>query len=239
MPLISRAHAGVAAPQDRSRRNSTTLVSQSPTGSGPYLVADVKPGERIVLAPRSGLLGPRTCRSAAAYTISMRSTSNIFATPTAYSKLSRPGFSIFAMRPIRRAGRMLTISPPSAIAGSSGRPCRPEGPRGWRASSSICAGHSLSDSGFARRSDLIFDFEWINANLFDGLYKRTKSFFDDSELASTGRAASAAERALLAPFPGAVRDDIMEGRWRPAATDGSGRDRTSRKRALALLNEAG
>ncbi len=35
---------------------------------------------------------------------------------------------------------------------------------------------------------LVFDFEWINANLYDGLYKRTKSFFDDSELASTGRA---------------------------------------------------
>ena len=44
---------------------------------------------------------------------------------------------------------------------------------------------------------LMFDFEWINANLYDGLYKRTKSFFDDSELASTGRAASAA-RACLA-----------------------------------------
>ena len=85
----------------------------------------------------------------------------------------------------------------------------------------------------------MFDFEWINANFFSGLYTRTKSFFDDSELASTGRPASEAERALLAPFPGAVRDDIMEGTWRPPKTDGSGRDRDQARRAMALLNEAG
>ena len=43
----------------------------------------------------------------------------------------------------------------------------------------------------------------------------------------------------MATFPGAVRDDILEGRWEPPITDGSGRDRTMAQRALALLGEAG
>jgi peptide/nickel transport system substrate-binding protein len=86
---------------------------------------------------------------------------------------------------------------------------------------------------------LVFDFEWINTNLYNGLYKRTKSFFDDSDLASTGRPADAAELALLEPFPGAVREDILQGTWQPAATDGSGADRIEPKRALALLKDAG
>jgi peptide/nickel transport system substrate-binding protein len=86
---------------------------------------------------------------------------------------------------------------------------------------------------------MMFDFEWINPNLFAGLYTRTKSFFDDSEFASTDRPASPAERALLAPFPGAVRGDIMQGRWRPPQTDGSGHDRTWPRRALNLLAAAG
>src|SRR5436305_14623067 len=86
---------------------------------------------------------------------------------------------------------------------------------------------------------IMFDFEWVNTNFFSGLYTRTKSFFDDSELASTGRPASEAERALLAPFPGAVRDDMMEGTWRPPQTDGSGRDREQAKKAMALLTQAG
>ncbi len=86
---------------------------------------------------------------------------------------------------------------------------------------------------------MMFDFEWINANLFASLYTRTKSFFDNSEFASTGRPASAAERSLLAPFPGAAREDILEGRWRPPRNDGTGHDRVWPKRALNLLAAAG
>ena len=85
----------------------------------------------------------------------------------------------------------------------------------------------------------MFDFEWINANLFDGAYKRSEGFFDDSELSSIGRPASERERALLAPFPGAVRDDVMEGEWRAPVSDGTGRDRAIAKRALDELAAAG
>lgn len=62
---------------------------------------------------------------------------------------------------------------------------------------------------------MMFDFEWINQNLFGGLYTRTKSFFDGSELSSSGIPASAGEKALLAPFPDAVRADILNGEWKP------------------------
>ena len=85
----------------------------------------------------------------------------------------------------------------------------------------------------------MFDFGWVNRNLYGGLYRRTPSFFAESPLASTGQAASPAETALLGPYPGAVRADILDGTWRPPEGDGSGRDRDSAKRALALLAAAG
>ena len=85
----------------------------------------------------------------------------------------------------------------------------------------------------------MFDFEWINANLYAGAYRRSEGFFDDSELSSIGRPASARERALLAPFPGAVRDDVMEGRWRAPVSDGTGRDRAIARRAINELERAG
>jgi peptide/nickel transport system substrate-binding protein len=85
----------------------------------------------------------------------------------------------------------------------------------------------------------MFDFEWIDHNLYGDLYRRTPSFFADSELSSTGRLADAAERALLAPYPGAVRDDILQGKWLPPVSDGSGRDRVLAKHALGLLAAAG
>ena len=86
---------------------------------------------------------------------------------------------------------------------------------------------------------MLFDFEWINRNFFFGRHRRTASFFEDSELSARGRPADAAERALLAPFPGAVRDDVLKGTWSPPISDGTGRDRDALRRALALLHDAG
>ena len=85
----------------------------------------------------------------------------------------------------------------------------------------------------------LLDAEWINANLYHGLYRRTQSFFARSELASTGRPADARERELLARFPGAVRGDILEGRPHLPASDGRGNDRAGLKTASRLLDEAG
>jgi len=86
---------------------------------------------------------------------------------------------------------------------------------------------------------LLFDFEWINRSIFFDLYRRSAGFFEGSELSASRRPADARERALLAPFPDAVRADVMDGTWAPARTDGSGRDRKVLHEALTLLNEAG
>ena len=86
---------------------------------------------------------------------------------------------------------------------------------------------------------LVFDFEWLNKTLFRSLYARTESFFDRSELSSHGRPADARERELLAPFASEVAPGIMEGEFGQPVTDGSGTNREGRKRAIALLEEAG
>jgi len=85
----------------------------------------------------------------------------------------------------------------------------------------------------------LFDFEWINHTYFFDRYRRTASYFDGCDLSAHGVAADARERELLAPFPGAVRPDIMDGAWAPPKTDGSGRDRHGLRRAFALFREAG
>ncbi|TYR35212.1 ABC transporter substrate-binding protein [Mesorhizobium microcysteis] len=85
----------------------------------------------------------------------------------------------------------------------------------------------------------LFDFEWANRNLFNGAYERTKSYYDGSELSSQGVPASEAERALLAPFPDAVLPEIMDGSWKPSASDGSGRDRDFLRQGMEALTKAG
>ena len=97
----------------------------------------------------------------------------------------------------------------------------------------------FSDPRVRRALMTLFDFEWVNRTLYNGLFKRTESYFERSYLASTGRPADARERALLAPFPEAVRPEFMEGTYRFPVSDGSGQNRPNQKAAFALLTEAG
>ncbi len=50
-----------------------------------------------------------------------------------------------------------------------------------------------------------------------------RAFSTARNLSAYQRAANARERALLTPFPGAVRADVLDGTWSPPTTDGSGR----------------
>jgi peptide/nickel transport system substrate-binding protein len=84
---------------------------------------------------------------------------------------------------------------------------------------------------------VLFDGEWMNRSLFNGLFKRTQSYFERSYLSSHGRPADARERTLLAPFASDVKPDVMSGTFR--FPDGSSDNRASLKAAHKLLLDAG
>jgi len=86
---------------------------------------------------------------------------------------------------------------------------------------------------------LVFDFEWANKNLFSGAYKRTESFWQNSELSSFGVPADAHELAMLGPLKDKIDPEILDGTYKLPVTDGSGRDRKVLKQAVDVLKEAG
>jgi peptide/nickel transport system substrate-binding protein len=65
------------------------------------------------------------------------------------------------------------------------------------------------------------------------------SFWQGSDLSALGHPASDKEKGLLAPYPGRVPADVMDGTWRPPVTDGSGQDRKVLKAAFDLFKSAG
>jgi microcin C transport system substrate-binding protein len=83
-----------------------------------------------------------------------------------------------------------------------------------------------------------FDFEWSNQNLFYGQYTRTKSYFSNSELASTGLP-SPEEIKILEPFKSKIPPEVYTKAYEPPVTDGSGNLRDNLRQAQALLKEAG
>ncbi|MNF40059.1 Oligopeptide-binding protein AppA precursor [compost metagenome] len=85
---------------------------------------------------------------------------------------------------------------------------------------------------------LLFDFEWANRQLFNGAYTRTRSYFDNSELASSGLP-GADELKLLEPLRDKIPAQVFNEEFRVPVTDGSGIIREQQRRAYQLLQEAG
>lgn len=96
----------------------------------------------------------------------------------------------------------------------------------------------LKDPRIRHALDLAFDFEWLNKNIFYGLYKRTASYFENSDMAATGKP-SAAELALLEPFRDQLPPEVFEAAYVPPVTEGSGNNRANLRAARALLEAAG
>lgn len=85
---------------------------------------------------------------------------------------------------------------------------------------------------------LLFDFEWANKQLFYGAYKRTNSYFANSELAATGLPEEA-ELKLLEPLRDKLPPEVFTQEFKTPVTDGSGIIREQNRRAYQLLTAAG
>ncbi len=230
MPVLSRAHT------DAEHFEDQTL--QIPVGSGPYRVTEVAPGERLVLERDPNYWAKDLPVSRGMYNFdSIRI--DYYRDATAMFEAFKAGLIDYRVEddttrwraeydfPAAKDGRIVRAAIPSGL------------PKGVSGFAFNLRRAPFADVRVREALASMFDFEWIDANLYGGAYKRSQGYFDDSELSSIGRPASERERALLAPFPGAVRDDVMEGRWRAPVSDGTGHDRTIARGAIDELERAG
>lgn len=83
-----------------------------------------------------------------------------------------------------------------------------------------------------------FNFEWTGKNLFYDQYERTTSYFENSELASSGTP-SEQELALLTPLKDNIPPQALTEAFAPFKHEGSQGTRKQLRAARALLKEAG
>jgi microcin C transport system substrate-binding protein len=96
----------------------------------------------------------------------------------------------------------------------------------------------FSDVRVRKAFDLAFDFEWMNKNIFYGLYVRTASYFENSELKATALPGPD-EVAVLEPYREKLSPAVFMAPYVAPTTDGSGMARDNLKIAAKLLDEAG
>jgi microcin C transport system substrate-binding protein len=83
-----------------------------------------------------------------------------------------------------------------------------------------------------------FDFEWTNKTIMYGLYQRTVSVFQNSNMMAQGKP-DADETALLERFRGHLPEEVFGEPYTPPVSDGSGQDRALLRKAAQLLADAG
>lgn len=96
----------------------------------------------------------------------------------------------------------------------------------------------FADARVRNALGLVYDFEWANKNLFYDNYTRTSSYFDNSDLASSG-IPQGEELKLLEPFRKELPPDLFTQPFTLPVTDGSGNNRAQMIQALKLMEQAG
>ncbi|MGU3540135.1 extracellular solute-binding protein [Methylobacterium sp. A54F] len=220
-----------------ARRDFDAATLEPPLGSGPYRVGRVDVGRFIELervpdywaadlavnvgqhnfeAIRYEYFRDRTVAFEAfkggAFTFREEFTARVWAT----------GYDF----PAVREGRVVRTTVPDA---------RPSGTQGWWLNTRR---EAFRDPRVREAIGLCFDFEWTNRNLMFDAYRRTASFFENSDLKATGLPAPE-ELALLEPLRADLPGEVFGEAWTPPVSDGSGQDRRLLSRAVALLKEAG
>ncbi len=231
MPVLPK-HAIDVATFDQS-----TLTP--PVGSGPYLVDSVEPGTRIVYR-RNPDYWAKDLPSKRGFDNYDKITVEYFRDQTALFEAFKKG--LYDVYPEGDPTQWETAYDFPAVKEGKVKKAafvsnKPQSMLGFFFNTRR---EQFADRNVRQALAMLFDFEWVNRNLFSGRYTRTESFWQNSdELSAIGRPADAREKALLAPFPDAVLPSVMDGTYHPEKTNGSGRDRNVLRAALKKLMEAG
>jgi peptide/nickel transport system substrate-binding protein len=230
MPVLPKHAINAAMFED------TTLAK--PVGSGPYAVAEIDPGKSVTLKRNPNYWGRNVPINRGLWNFD-ELRFDYYRDANAYFEAFKTG--LYNVRSESDPNRWQTGYDFPAVR--DGRVVKEAFTNGLPKVSSNFVFNTrrtiFADPRVRQAISLLFDADWVNHNFFFDLYRRSASFFDGSELSAYHRPAEARERALLAPFPDAVRADVLDGTWTPPASDGSGRDRNNLREALTLLAAAG
>ena len=207
-------------------------------GSGPYLISEVKPGERITFKRREDYWAKSLPIKRGIDNYDQVAVEYFLSETAQFEAFKKGVFDVYPDGSATNWSRGYDF--PAVTAGEVLREeynrKTPSGMYGFVFNTRRPMFHDVS---VRRALTMLFDFEWANRSLYDNTYERTHSFWDGSGLSSYGKPADQREREILAPFPDAVSAGILDGTWTLPVTDGSGRDRKIQRAALTLLEEAG
>ena len=229
LPILSKAYYATR------EFDQTTL--EPPLGSGPYKIGTYKAGSSVTFVRREDYWAKDLPNMRGRYNFNelrfeyFRERSieleNLFTGAFDYrEEFTAKDWATGYARPPVKDGRIKLLTLPDE---------RPSGAQGFFINLRRA---KFQDVRVRQALGLAFDYEWTNKNIFFGLYKRTESFFENSDMKAAGKP-SAEELALLEPFRKDLPEEVFGEAIPAPVTDGSGQDRQNLREAGRLLELAG
>lgn len=209
-----------------------------PLGSGPYRVKEVRPGEKIVFARNPDYWGKDIPSKIGFDNYDEISVEYFLQENSLFEAFKKGEIDVYQEGNPTKWARGYDF--PSVLSGAVVKDrFQPRTPSGMLGFVFNTRRQTFADPHVRKALSLVFDFEWVNRSLFERAYKRTESYWQNSELSSLGAPADAREREILGAAVSRIEPDILAGTHRLPVTDGSGRDRTVLRKAMDHFKKAG
>lgn len=229
LPILSKAYYAT--------RNFEETTLEAPLGSGPYRIGDFKQGTFITFARRPDYWAKDLPVMRGRFNFDEIRFEYFRDRTVALEALKGGQFDFreeFTARnwatsydiPAVAEKRLLRATLPDE---------RPSGAQGFFINTRK---DKYKDPRVRKALDFAFNYEWTNKNIFYGLYTRSASLFENSDMKARGKP-SADELALLEPLRGKLSPAVFEDVYVPPVSDGSETDRRLLSAASKLLEEAG
>lgn len=219
-------------------RDITKTSLEVPLGSGPYKIVDVKPGRSITFQRVSDYWARDLPVNKGQW--------NFDRITTEYFRDTNVAFEAF------KAGKVDYNRESSSKRWATEYKNSPAVSKGWIKQDRITLQNpaamqafvlntrrdQFKDARVRRAFNLAFDFEWSNKNLFSGLYKRVGSYFENSELKSTGLP-SGLEKEILETVRADIPPSVFTQEYKNPVNNEPKSVRANLKAATKFLKEAG
>ncbi|SDU93534.1 extracellular solute-binding protein [Pseudomonas mucidolens] len=208
-----------------------------PLGSGPYTVAEVKPGRSIRYERVKDYWGKDLPINKGLYNFDYRITDYYRDNTVALEALKAGQFDFWQEISAKNWANAYNV--PAVAEGRLIKEEIPNGnPTGMQGFVFNIRKPMFQDVRVRKAISLLMDFEWTNKQLFSGAYTRTRSYFENSDMAATGLPGPD-ELAILEPLRDNIPPAVFTEAFEPPKTDASGMIRAQQREAYQLLQEAG
>ncbi|GLH43793.1 ABC transporter substrate-binding protein [Pseudomonas atacamensis] len=218
-------------------RDFKATTFEPPLGSGPYRITSVTPGRQLIFERVKDYWGKDLPVNRGKYNFDRMEVEFYRDSDVAFEAFKAGEFDIYIEHqaknwvngynfPALRRGEVIKVQIPHQI---------PTQTQGLFMNSRRA---TFADVRTREALGLMFDFEWTNRALFSDAYKRTTSYYPNSEFSASGLPVGH-EWLMLKPYKEQLPARLFTEPFTLPKTDGRGIPRETMRKALALLAEAG